>query len=212
MPDPKRKAKPWKCPILQPYSLRSPHLRILSKILTSEAGHPWFTFVILATWEAEIERIMVWGQCLEIVHKTHISKITRAKWTGGVVQEEECLLCKCTALSSKPQSHQKKKKKILTWEFIIVPCKLSTNCVRWLIHSLTHSLISSLPHSLINSLTHSFTHSLTHSLTHLLTYLLTHFLTHSLISSLTHFLTHSLPHSLTHSLTPSFTHSLTQIE
>jgi hypothetical protein len=31
-----------------------------------------------------------------------ISKITRAKRTGGVAQIEERLLCKCEALSSKP--------------------------------------------------------------------------------------------------------------
>jgi hypothetical protein len=29
-----------------------------------------------------------------------ISKITRAKWTGGMVQAVEHLLCKCEALSS----------------------------------------------------------------------------------------------------------------
>jgi hypothetical protein len=29
-----------------------------------------------------------------------IFKITRAKWTGGVVQVVECLLCKCEILSS----------------------------------------------------------------------------------------------------------------
>jgi hypothetical protein len=36
--------------------------------------------IIPATWEAEIRRIEVWGQ-------TPISKITRAKWTGGVAQQ-----------------------------------------------------------------------------------------------------------------------------
>jgi hypothetical protein len=38
-----------------------------------------------------------------------ISKITRAKWTGGVAVEH--LLCKCGVLSSKPQLHQKKNQK-----------------------------------------------------------------------------------------------------
>jgi hypothetical protein len=32
----------------------------------------------------------------QIVHETPISKITRAKWTGGVAQAVECLLCKHT--------------------------------------------------------------------------------------------------------------------
>jgi hypothetical protein len=34
-----------------------------------------------------------------------VSKITRAKWTGGVAQAAECLLCKHKALS--PQTHQR---------------------------------------------------------------------------------------------------------
>jgi Zn ribbon nucleic-acid-binding protein len=37
-----------------------------------------------------------------------ISKITRAKWTGGVIQAVECLLCKHEALTSNPNSTEKK--------------------------------------------------------------------------------------------------------
>jgi hypothetical protein len=51
----------------------------------------WLTSVILATWEAEIGKIKVRGQPGQIVHKTYpstISKITRAKWTGGVAQAQ----------------------------------------------------------------------------------------------------------------------------
>jgi hypothetical protein len=48
--------------------------------------------VILATWEAEIGRIIVQGQPRLIVWETSISKITRAKWTGGVDQVVEHLL------------------------------------------------------------------------------------------------------------------------
>jgi hypothetical protein len=44
----------------------------------------WLTPIILATREAEIGRIKVQG-------KTPISKITRAKWTGGVAQAVERL-------------------------------------------------------------------------------------------------------------------------
>jgi hypothetical protein len=58
--------------------------------------------VILATWEAEIRRVMIQGQLGQIVHEIPISKITRAKWTGGVAQAVERLLCKCKALSSNP--------------------------------------------------------------------------------------------------------------
>jgi starvation-inducible outer membrane lipoprotein len=39
-----------------------------------------------------------------------ISKITRAKWTGGVAQEVELLFCKCEALSSNPSPIKKEKK------------------------------------------------------------------------------------------------------
>jgi hypothetical protein len=40
-----------------------------------------------------------------------ISKIARPKWTGGVVQAIEFLLCKHEALSSNSSSIKKKKKK-----------------------------------------------------------------------------------------------------
>jgi hypothetical protein len=63
-----------------------------------------------ATWEAEIEGITVRGQPGQIVCKTPMSKITRAKWTAGVAQGVECLLCKCKALSSNPSVTKKKKK------------------------------------------------------------------------------------------------------
>jgi hypothetical protein len=39
----------------------------------------WLSAIILATSEAEIGRIKVRGQPGQIVHKTSISKITRAK-------------------------------------------------------------------------------------------------------------------------------------
>jgi hypothetical protein len=61
------------------------------------AGCLWLMPVILATWEAEIRP----AQANSL--KDPISKITRAKWTEGVVQEVECLLCK-------PQSHPPPKK------------------------------------------------------------------------------------------------------
>jgi hypothetical protein len=45
--------------------------------------------IILATWEADIGRIEVQDQPRQIVLKTPISKITRAKWTGSVAQAVE---------------------------------------------------------------------------------------------------------------------------
>jgi hypothetical protein len=46
----------------------------------------------------------------EIVLRYLISNITRVKWTGGVTEAVECLLCKHEVLSSKPQSYKKKSK------------------------------------------------------------------------------------------------------
>jgi hypothetical protein len=40
------------------------------------------------------------------------SKITKAKWTGGVAQTAEHLLCKCKALSSNPSPKQDEKKEL----------------------------------------------------------------------------------------------------
>jgi hypothetical protein len=49
-----------------------------------------------------MRRVVVQGQPEQIVLETRISKITRAKWTGGVAQVVELLLCKHKALSSNP--------------------------------------------------------------------------------------------------------------
>jgi hypothetical protein len=65
--------------------------------------------VILAAWEAEIRGS---GPAQTNSSQDLISKRNRAKWTGGVAQAVERLLCKCTALSSNP-SPTKKKKKII---------------------------------------------------------------------------------------------------
>jgi hypothetical protein len=62
--------------------------------------------IILATWEVEIRKIMVQGQPGQILQETPISKITRAKWTGGVAQVVECLLCKHEALRSTPPQNE----------------------------------------------------------------------------------------------------------
>jgi hypothetical protein len=60
----------------------------------------WLTPIIPATWEMENMRIIVQIQPGQIICETPISKITRVKWTGGLAQTIEHLLCKCEALSS----------------------------------------------------------------------------------------------------------------
>jgi hypothetical protein len=79
---------------------------------------PWGTGgtpVILATWEAEIGRIRVSRPFWANSSQDLISKIARAKWTGGVAQVAELLFHK-TKAEFKPQSQQKQtnKKKIST--------------------------------------------------------------------------------------------------
>jgi hypothetical protein len=67
--------------------------------------------LILATREDEICWTAVQGQPKQIVHETPpISKLTRAKSTGGVPQVVKCLLCKHEA-QFKPVPPKKKKKK-----------------------------------------------------------------------------------------------------
>jgi hypothetical protein len=58
----------------------------LSKKNQTGARYRRLTHIILPTWEAEIERIEAEGQPEQIVQETPISKITRAKWTGGMAQ------------------------------------------------------------------------------------------------------------------------------
>jgi hypothetical protein len=75
----------------------------------------WLVPLILATWEAKIGRIEFWGQPGQTVHDSSISKITRAKWIGGVTQAVECLLCKWEDPEFKLQYHKKKKKTTLDY-------------------------------------------------------------------------------------------------
>jgi hypothetical protein len=65
--------------------------------------------VILATWEAEIERIMVQSRPGQIVQGELISKITRAKmdWRCGSNGEEPALQVQSPEF--KPQSQTQKK-------------------------------------------------------------------------------------------------------
>jgi hypothetical protein len=61
---------------------------------------------------------VVQGQSRQTVLETSISKITSAKWTGGVVQIVECWLYKGKALSSSPSLIKKKKKKKKRKDFL----------------------------------------------------------------------------------------------
>jgi hypothetical protein len=66
--------------------------------------------LILATWEAEIGRIIVQDQPRQIVWEIPSLEQPEQRQTGGVAQEIECLLCKHRALSSNPTLIKKKNK------------------------------------------------------------------------------------------------------
>jgi hypothetical protein len=68
------------------------------------AGHWWLTPVIL------IERLKSGRSLGKANLRDPISKINRAKWTGGVAQMVERLLCKCEALRSNSPPQKKKGK------------------------------------------------------------------------------------------------------
>jgi hypothetical protein len=67
-------------------------------------------------------------------HETPISRITKAKWTGGVAQVVERLLCKHKTLIKKPQSHQNQEE-VLT-KLGMVRCACDPSCLggggRWI--------------------------------------------------------------------------------
>jgi hypothetical protein len=62
------------------------------------------------TREAEIRRLSVPRPAPANSWRNSISKITRAKWTGGVAQAVEHLLCKPEVLSSNSSPRKRKKK------------------------------------------------------------------------------------------------------
>jgi hypothetical protein len=77
-------------------------------------------YVILATWKVAIGKIAVQGQLRQISPQDLISKITRAKWTGGMDQAVECLLCKYKAPSSNSKSTPKKSCLVLNFLFLLL--------------------------------------------------------------------------------------------
>jgi hypothetical protein len=80
----------------------------------SYARHRWLTPIILATPEAEIRRITVWGQPRQIVRETLSRKNPSQKRAGGVAQS--------VGPKFKPQYCKKEKKK-------------KSNDVHWWIYS-----------------------------------------------------------------------------
>jgi hypothetical protein len=75
-----------------------------------ETGCLWLTPVILTTWEAEIRRISS-RQHGQIVRETPISKITRAKWTGGMAQVVRASALQSRSPEFKPLPQRRKKGK-----------------------------------------------------------------------------------------------------
>jgi hypothetical protein len=84
------------------------HLLILKAHIW--ARHQWLMSVILAIWEAEISRIMVWSQPRQTVSETLTGKYPTPKKAGRVAQVVEHLPRKCEALNSNPSTAKKKKK------------------------------------------------------------------------------------------------------
>jgi hypothetical protein len=78
--------------------------------------------IILVTWEADIRRIVVCGQLEQIVHKTPISKITRAKGTVVyVVQVVQQLPCKSLVQTPVPPKQNKTKQNEQSFISIFIP-------------------------------------------------------------------------------------------
>jgi hypothetical protein len=69
----------------------------------NKARCQWLTLIILATWETEIRRIIVWSQSGQIIHETLSWKtLSQKNWAGGVAQGE--------IPEFKPQYHKNKTK------------------------------------------------------------------------------------------------------
>jgi hypothetical protein len=66
---------------------------------------------ILATWEVEIWRITIQGQSEQMVLQDSISKITTAKWIGGVTHMGRAPALQAQSLKFKPQFHEKQTNK-----------------------------------------------------------------------------------------------------
>jgi hypothetical protein len=82
----------------EPPESQPPHAKTMEG-----AGHQWLTPAILATCEAKIGRL-AWSNS----SRASISKITRVKWTTGVTQAVDYLLCRHKTLNSNPNPRRKK--------------------------------------------------------------------------------------------------------
>jgi hypothetical protein len=77
----------------------------------------WLTPIILATWEAEIKKIMVLSQSRKIVPKALSQKYPMQKGAGKEAQGVEGLPSNCETLSSNPSAT--KKRKVIRIEFTV---------------------------------------------------------------------------------------------
>jgi hypothetical protein len=87
----------------------------------ASAGRWRLTPVILASREDHGSK----GQPGQIISQDLIYKITTAKWTGGVAQVVECLVCKYEVLSSNPSPTKKKKKILSSFRFSLLNVEIT---------------------------------------------------------------------------------------
>jgi hypothetical protein len=107
--------------------------------------HGWLMTIILATLKTEIREDQGARRAQANGPWDPISKIIRRKWTGGVAQVVEYLLCKCKALTSNPSPTKTMSSllcfySIIEYFFFHRKIAITWMCLYWLLGSRTFPL------------------------------------------------------------------------